>query len=136
MRRRIGAVVLVLLACGGCASAGTSATNSLSESSSLSESLSSSLSASLPAAPQVPKARNACDAFSNFMLKLYKLTPHGSQPVLVAYAQAVQAQAMKHGSRKLLNDAVNLVSYVGAPSFPTEGTPFGRPIQALQNDCP
>lgn len=83
----------------------------------------------------------SCGAFDRFWTDLLQQTPHGNWALLMADSGAVlepliHTDATLAGTaRKLYNDAVTLVGHVGSMSFPTQGTPLDRQIQAVQDDC-
>lgn len=79
-----------------------------------------------------------CGAFRDFYASMSSAPPEGRQIELVRLAQRVEGAAIaraQHISRRVFNDANDLVAYVGASDFPTQGNLAGAPIQRMVDDC-
>lgn len=82
-----------------------------------------------------------CAAYSQFAADLARLTPHGSQLVLVADAQDVQSPLFDNdvtldaAGQRLLDDVGTLVEHVESSKWPTVGTPVDPEITDIGRDC-
>jgi hypothetical protein len=80
----------------------------------------------------------ACQDFQTFYLDLETDTPHAVNVLMPAAQEVLHdvIQAAPDGSRRLFNNANDLVAYVGSSAWLTQGNVLSAPVQRMVNDCP
>lgn len=81
-----------------------------------------------------------CAAFQTFYNDMLTNTPHS--PTLIAEVETMGQDAVLAGEGDptkyghLLDDATNLVGYVGSSAWQNEGNIQSPQVTAMQDDCP
>ena len=88
-----------------------------------------------PAASSTAPHLTPCQAFARFMTDLTTYTPR--DPRILPDAERVQEAALATNvSRRVANDASELVAFVGSPTWQHNGNYLSAPVQRMMEDCP